>query len=221
LWLERALLAVGIACLAYYGYQTVEARNAQSRYTAAFEASLEIPPGEQELTDGQSSVASPSPSSGPADMPGERRRAGTVAASGLRAGTSLSAEHGAIAMLDIPRLDLSSPILSGDDAEILDVAIGHLPDTPKPWEPGNSALAAHRDGIFRSLRRVRIGDALRVRTRHGEFLYRVRETQIVEPNDLSVLAPTDVRTLTLITCYPFNFVGSAPQRFVVRAEQDR
>lgn len=128
-----------------------------------------------------------------------------------------SASKGVIALLEIPRLKLSSPVLSGDDDKVLDIAIGHLPDTPRPWEAGNSALAAHRDGLFRLLRHVRVGDIVRLRTEHGDFEYEVRETRIVPPTDLSVLRPTDQRVLTLITCYPFSFIGSAPERFVVRA----
>ena len=124
-----------------------------------------------------------------------------------------------LAILDIPRLNLSTPVLSGDDAVTLDVAVGHLPDTPLPWEVGNSALAAHRDGLFRPLRDIRVGDGVRLRTQRGDFTYRVRETKIVMPDDLSVLAPTDDHTLTLITCYPFNFVGNAPKRFIVHADR--
>jgi sortase A len=124
-----------------------------------------------------------------------------------------------VALLDIPRLHISTPVLSGDDAATLDLAAGHLPDTPKPWEPGNSAFAAHRDGLFRPLRNVRVGDEVRVTTLAGEFTYRVRETRIVWPTDLSVLEPTVGSTLTLITCYPFNFVGNAPKRFVVHADR--
>jgi sortase A len=125
----------------------------------------------------------------------------------------------ALAMLEIPRLSLSAPVLSGDDDATLDVAVGHLPDTPLPWEPGNSAFAAHRDGLFRPLRNIRVGDEVRVKTLRGEFTYRVRETKVVLPTDLSVLASSDAPTLTLITCYPFNFVGNAPKRFIVHADQ--
>jgi sortase A len=124
-----------------------------------------------------------------------------------------------LALLEVPRLNISAPVLSGEDAATLDIAVGHLRDTPLPWEAGNSAMAAHRDGLFRPLRHIRVGDAVRVRTEHGEFAYRVRETRIVMPDDLSVLAPTREHTLTLITCYPFNFVGNAPKRFIVHADR--
>ena len=107
----------------------------------------------------------------------------------------------------------------GDDDSVLDRAIGHLPDTPLPWSSGNSALAAHRDALFRPLRGVRLGDVVRLKTPHGDFDYVVRETVIVEPDDLWVLDPTPVSMLTLISCYPFNFIGNAPKRFIVRAER--
>jgi sortase A len=113
-------------------------------------------------------------------------------------------------------------VAEGDDDSTLSIAIGHLPDTPLPWEDGNSALAAHRDTFFRPLRDIRIGDELRLTTTvHEQLRYRVRETLVVGPEDVGVLDSTDSPSLTLITCYPFNFVGHAPQRFIVRAERMR
>ena len=124
-----------------------------------------------------------------------------------------------IGSLDIPRLRLSAMIAEGDDDATLKVAIGHLPDTVLPWHEGNSALAGHRDTFFRPLQDIRVGDELRVSTLHGDFRYQVRETMVVGPNDVWVLDPTDRPTLTLITCYPFRYVGKAPHRFIVRAER--
>jgi sortase A len=117
------------------------------------------------------------------------------------------------------RVGLSGVVLEGDQDAVLDRAIGHLPDTPLPWNIGNSALAAHRDALFRPLKGVRLGDILRLKTPHGDFDYRVSETLIVNPEDVWVLDPTPVSMLTLISCYPFNFIGNAPKRFIVRAEQ--
>ena len=98
-------------------------------------------------------------------------------------------------------------------------AVGHLPDTPLPWHRrGNVALAAHRDGLFRPLEKIRIEDDVRIVTARGEYHYRVKKTHIVDPDDVWVIAPTDTPTITLITCYPFSFVGNAPQRFIVQAE---
>jgi sortase A len=124
-----------------------------------------------------------------------------------------------IGTLEIVRVGLSGVVVEGDDDSVLDWAIGHLPDTPLPWHTGNSALAAHRDALFRPLRGVRLGDVLRLKTPHGDFDYVVRETMIVEPDELWVLDPTPVSILTLISCYPFNFIGDAPKRFIVRAER--
>lgn len=124
-----------------------------------------------------------------------------------------------IGWLEIPRVGLSGVVVHGDDETALNVGIAHLPETPVPWSGGNSALAAHRDTFFRPLRHVRPADVLRLTTPHGEFEYRVRETFVVDPEDVWVLGPTLAPTITLITCYPFNYVGSAPQRFVVRAER--
>jgi len=124
-----------------------------------------------------------------------------------------------LGLLEIPRLGLSTPIIEGDDPATLRAAVGHLPDTPRPWESGNSAVAAHRDGLFRPLRNIKVGDDVWVRTPRGELRYRVKDTHIVRPTDLSVLQVTPTPHLTLITCYPFNYVGSAPKRFIVHAER--
>ena len=201
---ERTLLIIGVVCLGYYAYDTVEARRVQREQTAAFELVLEQRGAEKTRRNLPGDVPVATPGKNAAVAPSEGRS---------------TTGRDVIALIDIPRLNVSSPIMSGDSEAVLDVAIGHLPDTPKPWQPGNSAIAAHRDGLFRPLRRIRIGDEVRIRSTAGDLLYRVRETKVVEPDDLSVLAPTEQSTLTLITCYPFNFIGNAPQRFIVHAER--
>jgi sortase A len=127
---------------------------------------------------------------------------------------------GLIGMLDVPRLKLSTPVVEGDDDSTLKRAVGHLPDTPLPWEDGNSAVAGHRDGLFRPLKDIRVGDEIRFRTSRADVSYRVTETAIVDPDDVSVLRSRAKNALTLITCYPFYFVGNAPRRFIVHAEID-
>lgn len=124
-----------------------------------------------------------------------------------------------IGWLEIPRVGVSAGVVHGDTDALLKTAVGHLPDTPLPWTGGNSALAGHRDSFFRPLRHVRRDDTVRLKTPHGRFEYRVRETLIVDPEDVWVLEPTPAAMLTLITCYPFDYVGSAPRRFIVRAER--
>jgi sortase A len=88
-----------------------------------------------------------------------------------------------------------------------------------PWQQGNSGIAGHRDTLFWPLQHVRAGDRVRLETPRGDFEYVVTDTRIVEPTAVSVLAPTRVPSLTLMTCYPFRWIGSAPQRFIVRAER--
>jgi len=109
--------------------------------------------------------------------------------------------------------------MPGDDDATLMKAVGHLPGTPLPWNGGNTALAGHRDTFFRPLERVNIGDDIHLDTPHGRFHYRVRRTLVVEPEDLSVLHPSTNATLTLITCYPFRYIGPAPKRFIVQADR--
>jgi sortase A len=135
-----------------------------------------------------------------------------TAAAAIRAGSL-------VGMLEVPRLKLSTPVIEGDDDRTLERAVGHLPDTPLPWEDGNSAMAVHRDGLFRPLKDVKVGDEIRFRTTRDELRYRVTETSVVLPDDLSVLAPRAQTSLTLITCYPFYYVGPAPKRFVIHAER--
>lgn len=122
-----------------------------------------------------------------------------------------------LAVLKIPRLGLIVPVLEGTEDRLLDVGVGHIPDTALPGEPGNIAIAGHRDGFFRGLKDVRAGDVIQLTTREAESTYVVENTWIVQPDDVSVLDPTTAPSVTLVTCYPFYFVGSAPQRFIVRA----
>lgn len=126
---------------------------------------------------------------------------------------------GLVGMLDVPRLQLTTPVIEGDDDATLKRAVGHLPDTPLPWEKGNSAIAGHRDGLFRPLKEIKVGDEIRFRTSRHEMRYRVTETAIVEPDDVSVLDDRGGSSLTLITCYPFYYVGNAPKRFIIHAEK--
>jgi sortase A len=126
---------------------------------------------------------------------------------------------GSFGRLDIPRIGLSAVVAEGDDEKTLKVAVGHLPDTPLPWQEGNSALAGHRDSFFRPLRRIQVGDDIQFATPYGTFRYRVTRHTIVDPDELWVLEASPTAALTLITCYPFDFVGPAPRRFVVHAER--
>jgi sortase A len=125
-----------------------------------------------------------------------------------------------VARLEIERLGLSTVVREGADDSTLRTAAGHLSDTPLPGEPGNSAIAGHRDTLFRKLKDVRVGDRIAVTRPAGTAYFTVRDTRVVAPTDVLVLAPTEGPTLTLVTCYPFRYIGPAPNRFVVRATED-
>ena len=125
-----------------------------------------------------------------------------------------------VAMLRIPKIHLEVPVLPGTDDRTLDHGVGLIENTPEPGTEGNAGIAGHRDGFFRGLKDILPGDLIRVDTLHGSYAYRVERTWVVKPEDVSVLEPTKVPALTLVTCYPFYFQGSAPLRFIVRAVRE-
>jgi sortase A len=123
-----------------------------------------------------------------------------------------------VGKIEIPNLAFKAVIVNGDSPELLRRGIGHLPETPMPGEWGNVALAGHRDTFFRPLRHIHAGDVITLRTIRGEtYQYRVESTSVVSPADMEVLKSSNRRELTLITCFPFDYVGPAPSRFIVRA----
>jgi sortase A len=187
---QRLLVLAGIACLGWYAYVAARAWRYQANHRTMMVQTPVAPP--DAVVEGQPAESTP---------PSE-----------LEIGDP-------IGTIEVPRLKLSAAVANGDDDGTLRVAIGHLPDTPLPWQEGNSALAGHRDTFFRGLRDIRVNDELRVATAYGDFMYQVKRIVIVMPQDLSVLEPTAQPTLTLVTCYPFSFVGHAPKRFIVQAER--
>jgi sortase A len=122
-----------------------------------------------------------------------------------------------VGRIDIPRLDLSVVVFEGTSDATLARGVGHLTGSAGPGARGNLVLAGHRDTFFRELRNIREGDEVNIKGPQGEFEYQVESTAIVEPDQTEVLKPSDGATLTLITCYPFRYIGNAPQRFIVRA----
>lgn len=121
--------------------------------------------------------------------------------------------------VDIPRLQLSAMVAEGTTSRVLRVAVGHVPGTALPWQSGNVALVAHRDTFFRRLGEVKPGDMIQVTVPGIEHTYRVAFTDVVSPDETWVLQPATGDTLTLVTCYPFHYVGPAPKRFIVRARR--
>lgn len=137
------------------------------------------------------------------------------------AGTPLQppAANAVIGRLEIPRLKLAVMVREGAGEGTLRRAVGHIPGTALPGNIGNVGLAGHRDTFFRSLRNIRKNDTIEVETTAGTYRYLVNSTRIVTPRDVSVLKASGGETLTLVTCYPFYYVGSAPKRFIVHATQ--
>jgi len=185
--LERLLLLIAVLCLGYYGYVTLEAYAYQAYETRELAAILR---------------SAPAPHA--AATPIARRRVEPAP------GTALG-------RIEIPRLGVSAIVRAGSDARTLRLAVGHIPGTAFPGEADNVGLAGHRDTFFRQLRNVHSDDLITIATTDGTYRYRVERTTIVNPTDVWVLDSTGSSTLTLVTCYPFSYIGSAPQRFVVRA----
>ncbi|MFC1740346.1 class D sortase [Pseudomonadota bacterium] len=131
---------------------------------------------------------------------------------------SLQVEAGPpLALLTIDEVDIQVPVYNGTDEFNLNRGVGRIIGTAHLEAEGNLGIAGHRDGFFRGLKDVAVGDEIRFQTARGEVLYTVSSILIVDPSDVSVLAPTPERTLTLVTCYPFYYVGHAPKRYIVTA----
>jgi sortase A len=131
----------------------------------------------------------------------------------------LSSPTALIGRLTVPRLHLSAMVREGIDPNTLLLAIGHIPATALPGQAGNVGVAGHRDTFFRGLKDLRARDEIRFSTLNGDFKYVVESLIIVEPDNVGVLAQSSENVLTLVTCYPFSYIGAAPKRFVVRAMQ--
>lgn len=142
-----------------------------------------------------------------AEIPGENetRAVGTTA------------DSRAMALIEIPRIGLSAFVRAGVDKETLDVAVGYVPGTALPGEDGNFVLAGHRDTFFRPLRRIRVKDRIRIVVPPNTYEYEVVSLRVVEPQETGVLDSSGVEELTLVTCYPFRYIGPAPRRFIVNA----
>ena len=130
-----------------------------------------------------------------------------------------AAVKGLIGRIDVTRLGLSVVVMEGTTAHTLRRAVGHIQGTALPGEQGNVGISGHRDTLFRPLKDIRRDDIIMVTTPAGEYHYRVVSTKVVSPDNTSVLDSDGSDILTLVTCYPFYFVGPAPDRFIVRAER--
>lgn len=141
----------------------------------------------------------------------------TTASSSLKSSQFTITRGSPFAKVEVPRLGISVMLIEGIEPKSLRVAVGHIPGTAFPGEPGNAGIAGHRDTYFRALRKIRRDDLVQVTTLYGHYVYAVESTKVVAPTDVDVLATTAEPILTLVTCYPFSYVGPAPERFIVRA----
>jgi sortase A len=198
LWTERLLVVVGIVAGVWCARILVEAQRTKNLPIEPVRVTMTLPA-----------------------LPGDegRERPAPSRTSAVKTGT-------VIGKLEAARLSLSTPVLEGTDDPTLDRGAGHIEDTPFPtgapsslWlgNPSNVGIAGHRDTVFRPLRHAKVGDVLKLTTADHVYEYTISKTLIVDPEDVYVLDPTKEPTLTLVTCYPFDYIGHAPRRFIVQA----
>lgn len=214
--IERILFAGGALCLAYVGVTLMEAgyyRHAAGDLAGAVQAAAVGEPAVSPRL-GDATAEADEVSIDPEPAAGDHRAVPAVSRTGA------PAPAGLIGMLEIPHLRVSTAIVEGDTWQALRRGAGHLPGTALPGQPGNVVLAGHRDTVFRRLGQVDRGDRLRLTTPAGTFDYRVSRVFRVAPHEVWVM-DRDAAALTLITCYPFTWTGSAPERWIVQAERQQ
>jgi len=200
-WIERAAWGAGVAALTIWGAATVARHLGSTHELRRFQAAREPAPRPLHGI----SFSAPNTALWDPKRIAEWRATQTPSA------------PPPLAVLRIPRVGVEAPVLEGTDDWTLNRGVGHIEDTAAPGVDGNVGIAGHRDGFFRPLKDITSGDLLEVETRAGVAQYHVDRVWIVNPDDVSVLDPTPSPSVTLVTCYPFYYVGSAPQRFIVRA----
>jgi sortase A len=204
--MRTLLLWLGLGCLGYCAYVTGIERLNQSYDNWLFE---------QHIAGRQNTRV--------ADFLRERTPLGLLVKDAAPAPTApvqpaAQQPNAILGKIEISRLNLSAMVREGVDAQTLSTSVGHIPSTALPGHSGNFALAAHRDTLFRALKDIKPDDLITFQSQNQTFTYRVHDTHIVKPSDVGVLRSDGHEALTLITCYPFYYVGSAPERFIVHAE---
>ena len=191
-WTQLILFAVGITLLAYCGFVLADTWSFQNGARRQLER---LRTERQEAT-------------------GAARR---IASSASQVAWVPPVPGGLIGRIEIPRLGISAIVIEGTSARSLRRAVGHIAGMALPGQGGNVGISGHRDTFFRPLRNIRRNDIITLTTLLGEYRYRVVSTRIVQPDSVEELDPSRDEILTLVTCYPFYFVGPAPKRFIVRA----
>lgn len=188
-WSRNVLLVVGVLILGYCGFVLLDTKVYQASETRHFQ---------QQIKDFKPAITTQ----------------GRVHEVSFHSSTGKP-----LGEIELTRIGVTAMILEGTDDRTLRRAVGHIPGTPLPGQPGNVAIAGHRDTFFRALRNVRQDDEITLMTLEGSYRYRVDAITVVGPEDTQVLDNSGGDILTLVTCFPFNFVGSAPRRFIVRAQR--
>ena len=203
-WSRCLLFSAGVLVLSYVGFVLVDAHLFQAAQSRRFQ---------QQLNRSRPSIGSdehPHLALLPGDVPGAEGE-GTDSPDPVGRGES------SLGRIEISTVGLEAMILEGTDSRTLRRAVGHIPGTPLPGQQGNVVITGHRDTFFRPLHKIRKDDEITLTTLSGSYRYSVDSTKVVEPEDTEALADSDDSVLTLVTCYPFYFVGPAPRRFIVRA----
>ena len=203
-WCRFPLIIFGVLSLGYYGYVWLDAKLYQDYESRKFDQALKSLAASNA---GSEKIQPPLPNPGPLKTESAKTESrGAARSDGLSSGR-----------IEISSIGLAVMILEGSDARTLRHGVGHILGTPLPGEQGNSAFAGHRDTFFRPLRNLRLNAEITLTTLKGVYHYRVDSMELVLPDDTSVLHNSEDDILTLVTCYPFNYLGSAPKRFIVRA----
>jgi sortase A len=213
LWVERFLWCLGVLCLGLFAWAVIDARWFALVEGRQFDRALRERARAERGREAAAGAAAPSaPSASDTDRLGAFHAPNLPAPPPAPQGTLLG-------RIEIPRLGISSLVMEGVDGTTLRRGVGHIPATAMPRTSGNIGLAGHRDTVFRGLKDIRKGDVITLETLAGTDQYQVDWSRVVDPRDTGVLATSQDPQLTLVTCYPFYYVGSAPERFIVRAHQ--
>jgi sortase A len=221
IWIERLLFAAGLVLLAIYAAARIESflgsRNALKKFEATRQPA--IPPNlDSGAVEGHpAEVSQPANPAGSFDFPEADFRGWDARRIQVYKETRAEKFDAPLGVLHIGKIHLEVPLLEGTDDLTLNHAVGRIRGTARPGGAGNVGIAGHRDGFFRGLKDIRPGDEIKLETTQGTDTYVVEEIRIVSPKDVSVLRPRNVPTLTLVTCYPFYYIGRAPERYIVTA----
>ena len=192
------LLLTGVGCIGFYSYDYLY-RSAYQIYEGwAFDHDKTAAPVER------------TPASMPVVLPDPDRGLTSLS-------SAISKRKGIVGRIAIPRLHIAAIVEEGVDDATLSRAVGHIPGTAFPGEPGNIGIAGHRDTFFRALKDLQPHDQIDFTTHTGRYHYTVESLSVVEPDNVSVLESTGARDLTIVTCFPFQYIGNAPRRFIVHA----